>query len=174
MQVYICYIPHGIEHHAVPLKQKWHFSRHYSFKYDTGNFSGFCCATLPSHPSLCLLYRGMCWVVCLWFCSHSQKPLMVIHHEDDCQFSQGTAVALLNTSWRSLWPRAGLGFMGNTMGAFLNTCPAGFIRKVGSLVINHTAAFLAVRPLKGLLWPFLHHIKITCGEKAAIYFRFFF
>lgn len=31
----------------------------------------------------------------VFFCSHSQKPLMVIHHQVDCQFSQGTAATLV-------------------------------------------------------------------------------
>lgn len=47
------------------------------------------------HCSYCI---EECVELCLRGCSHSQKPLMVIHHKEDCQFSQGTV------GWLFLFP----------------------------------------------------------------------
>lgn len=137
MQNYFCSITNGKKHYYCPIKaKKWHLSSHYSFKIWHGDFSTFT-------PIIVLIVLRnvlscfLCWVAFLWFCPRSQKPLMVIHHQDGCPYSQGTAVSLLyysgkilNVRYGRVHPalflsRLGLGFMGNTMGAFLNTCQAG-------------------------------------------------
>lgn len=91
----------------------------------------FCCARLHSHPLMCFLCCGMYWIPSLRFCSHSRKPLMVIHHKDNCPYSQGTVATF------DLFKKKKIHvyileknmclfvFTGNTMGEFLNAHKAG-------------------------------------------------
>uniref|UniRef100_A0A665UYW6 Uncharacterized protein n=1 Tax=Echeneis naucrates TaxID=173247 RepID=A0A665UYW6_ECHNA len=46
------------------------------------------------HTQHCAHSAKECLDLPLWFCFHSQKPLMVIHHREDCTHSQGAAVTL--------------------------------------------------------------------------------
>jgi len=119
----------------------------------------------------------MFWVVSLWFCSPSKKPLMVIHHQDTHPHSQATAATLVyhgwiifeytNTGLLHRLSNAELGFTRNTMGAFLNNTQI----TEPVLSIDHTAGFQEVSSMQvSSGFPELINYKDTYRGKACFNF----
>lgn len=104
---------------------------------------------LRTHLPLYSLYWGiLCLELCLCGCSHSGKPLMVIHHKEDCQFSQGTAACRLYQSPLETCKNAGIQVCSspavspaNVTGVFSTTCE----RKGSWIPISHPAGSVEAR-----------------------------
>lgn len=113
------------------------------------------------HTCRCAYWTEECVELCLCGCSHSQKPLMVIHHQEDCQFSKGMVPRLFSI------PAAKI----SKAEIQVHTSPAGSPTQSWAWFYRGTLKVCSLPPVKGKLvgYPLVTQLVVWRQETHQCY-----